>query len=220
MSGAARLRRPPLEWGCCAVTVAVSRAERERRLGQLGFVAWLTGLSCSGKTTLAVGAERVLFDEGFLVRRLDGDELRRGLNAGLGYSLDDRRENIRRLAEAARLHAHAGLVVLVAAISPTREIREMARAVVGACDYLEVFVDCPLEVCEARDNKGMYRRARAGEIADFTGIDSPYEPPEAPALSIRTDLLDVPESVRRLAAAAATRARPEQGPPYPSARFR
>ena len=189
------------------MTEPVTRDERERRLGQRGVAVWLTGLSSSGKTTLALGAERALFDEGFVTQRLDGDELRRGLNAGLGYSLTDRHENIRRLAEVARIHAHAGLVVLVAAISPTREIREMARTTIGSGDFFEVYVACPLEVCEARDVKGMYRRARRREITEFTGIDSPYEPPEAAALTIRTDLLDEAASVGLLAEAVAARAR-------------
>jgi adenylylsulfate kinase len=183
------------------VTEAVTRAEREERLRQRGVVAWLTGLSGSGKTTLALGAERALHERGYLVRRLDGDEVRRGLNAGLGFSMEDRRENIRRLAEAARLHAESGLVVLVAAISPTREIRALARDVVGPDDFLEVFVSCPLEVCEARDAKGMYARARAGRLLQFTGVDSAYEAPPAPALEIRTDELDVDTSVLLLAGA-------------------
>ena len=184
----------------------LTRLEREERLGQRGVVAWLTGLSGSGKTTVAVGAERRLFEAGFAVRRLDGDDLRTGLNAGLGFSVADRRENVRRIAEAARLHLDAGLVVIAAAISPTVEIRAMARTIVGPADFLEVYVDCPLEVCESRDVKGMYRRARAGEIAQFTGIDSPYEPPEAPDLDLRTAVLDVSEAVRLLAETVAARA--------------
>jgi adenylylsulfate kinase len=164
-------------------------------LRQRGVVAWLTGLSGSGKSTLALGAERALHERGYLVRRLDGDEVRRGLTAGLGFSMEDRRENIRRLAEAARLHAESGLVVLVAAISPTREIRALAREIVGEQDFLEVFVSCPLEVCEARDAKGLYARARAGELGQFTGVDSVYEAPAAPTLEIRTDELDVLASV-------------------------
>lgn len=194
------------------MTAAVSRAEREERLGQHGVVAWLTGLSGSGKTTLALGAERALHERGFLVRRLDGDDVRRGLNAGLGFSMEDRRENIRRIAEAARLHAESGLVVLVAAISPTLAIRAMARDVVGADDFLEVFVSCPLEVCEARDVKGMYARARSGELAQFTGVDSSYEPPPALALEIRTDELDVAASVALLVDAVAGLAAPGRPP--------
>ena len=189
------------------MTAAVTRADREARLGQHGVVAWLTGLPGSGKTTLALGAERTLHERGFLVRRLDGDDVRRGLNAGLGFSMEDRRENVRRLAEAARLHAESGLVVLVAAISPTGEIRALAREIVGRDDFVEVFVSCPLAVCEARDTKGMYARARAGELAQFTGVDSSYEAPEAPALVVRTDELDVAASVLLLAGVVERRAR-------------
>lgn len=181
----------------------VTRAEREALLGQRGVVVWLTGLPGAGKTTLAVGAERELHACGLLARRLDGDELRRGLSAGLAYSLQDRRENVRRIAEAARLYLDAGLVCLVAAIAPTAEIRALARDIVGADDYHEVFVHCPLAVCEARDVKGLYRRARSGELSGLTGVDAVYEPPAAPALEIRTDLLDVPASVAVLTEALA-----------------
>lgn len=184
-------------------TEPVTRGEREVLLGQRGAVVWLTGLPGSGKTTLAVGVERELHARDVLARRLDGDDLRRGLNAGLGYSMADRRENVRRIAETARLHLDAGLVCLVAAIAPTHEMRALARGIVGADDYREVFVSCPLEVCEARDPKGLYRRARAGELEGLTGVGSDYEPPAAPALVIRTDLLDVPASVAALTEAVA-----------------
>ena len=193
------------------MTAPVTRTEREARLRQRGAVAWLTGLSGSGKTTLALGAERALHERGYLVRRLDGDDVRRGLNAGLGFSMEDRRENVRRIAEAARLSVESGLVVLVAAISPLLEIRRMARGIIGEADYLEVFVSCPLEVCEARDAKGMYAHARAGELAEFTGVDSPYEAPERPWLVVRTDELDVDASVRALADAVESRVRRERG---------
>jgi adenylylsulfate kinase len=123
---------------------------------------------------------------GRVARTLDGDDLRAGLNQDLGFSLPDRRENIRRIAEVARILAETGVVVIVSAISPTREIRALARSVIGEADFLEVFVNCPLEVCERRDTKGLYRRARAGELQGFTGIDSPYEPPLSPLLEIRT----------------------------------
>jgi adenylylsulfate kinase len=181
----------------------VTRGERESLLGQKGTVVWLTGLPGAGKSTLAVGAERELHDRGVLVRRLDGDELRRGLNAGLSFSMEDRRENVRRIAEAARLHLDAGLVCLVAVIAPTRDIRAVARGIVGADDYREVYVDCPLAVCEARDPRGLYRRARAGGLNGLTGVDSVYEPPDEPALEIHTDLLDVAASVALLTDAVA-----------------
>jgi adenylylsulfate kinase len=176
----------------------VSRPDRERLLGQRGLVAWLTGLSGSGKTALARGAERVLSSRGRLVRRLDGDDLRAGLNSDLGFSMEDRRENIRRIAEVAGVLADTGVVVLVSAISPTVEIRDLARSIVGASDFVEIFVNCPLEVCEARDIKGLYKRARGGEIPHFTGVGSPYEPPVRAILEIRTDLLGEEEAVRTL----------------------
>jgi adenylylsulfate kinase len=179
----------------------VSREDRERLLGQKGVVAWLTGLSGSGKSTLARKAEWALFAGGRLVRRIDGDEVRGGLNAGLGFSMEDRRENVRRIAEAARLFAQTGVAVLVSVISPTNAIREMARKIVGKDDFLEVHVSCPLEVCEARDPKGLYRRARSGELPGFTGIDSAWEAPVSPSLEIRTDLLGEAEAARRLAEA-------------------
>lgn len=166
--------------------VRVSRNDLERLLGQRGQVAWLTGLSGAGKTTVAALAERRLFELGRVVRRLDGDDLRAGLNQDLGFSLPHRRENIRRIAEVARILAETGVIVIVSAISPTREIRALARSVIGEADFLEVFVNCPLEVCEGRDTKGLYKKARAGEIPGFTGIDSPYEPPLSPLLEIRT----------------------------------
>lgn len=188
---------------------AVTRRDRERLLSQRGVVVWLTGLSGSGKSTLSRAAERDLFGRGLLVRRIDGDEVRAGLNAGLGFSMEDRRENIRRIAEAARLFAETGVVVLVSAISPTVAIREAARSIVGGEDFFEVHVRCPLEVCEARDPKGLYKRARAGEIPGFTGIDSPWEPPPSPALELRTDLLDEASAAARLAEAVAARSRNE-----------
>ena len=186
---------------------AVTRRDRERLLAQRGLVVWMTGLSGSGKSTLARGVERLLFEQKRLVRRIDGDEVRDGLNAGLGFSIEDRRENVRRIAEAARLFADTGVVVLVSAISPTIAIREMARRVVGEGDFFEVHVRCPLEVCEARDPKGLYRRARAGEIPGFTGIDSPWEPPSSSALEVRTDLLDEAAAASRIVDAVAARSR-------------
>ncbi len=184
---------------------AVSRQDRERLLAQRGVVVWLTGLSGSGKSTLARNAESALFARGRLVRWIDGDEVRGRLNGDLGFSMEDRRENIRRIAEAARLFADTGVVVLVSAISPTNAIREMARSIVGESDFFEVHVCCSLEVCEARDPKGLYRRARAGELPGFTGIDSPWEAPPSPALELRTDLLDEADAARRLAKAVEVR---------------
>jgi adenylylsulfate kinase len=164
----------------------VQRAEREAANGHRAGVVWLTGLSGSGKSTIATAVERELFAAGHFVVLLDGDNVRTGLCGDLGFSLEDRKENIRRIAETAKLFVAAGAQVLCSFVSPTREIRSMARAIVGAGDFLEVFVNTPLAVCEARDVKGLYAKARAGEIKGFTGIDSPYEAPENPFLNLKT----------------------------------
>lgn len=164
---------------------AIHREDRERRLGQRGAVLWLTGLSGSGKSSLAFAVEERLARAGRFAYVLDGDTLRHGLCADLGFSPADRRENIRRVSHVAALLADAGILVIAAFVSPFRADRAAARAVVGK-DFLEVHVDAPLAVCEARDPKGLYTKARAGEIPDFTGIGSPYEPPEQPDLHLRT----------------------------------
>ncbi|MBZ5713347.1 adenylyl-sulfate kinase [Nannocystis pusilla] len=158
--------------------------ERARRLGQRGVVVWLTGLSGAGKSTIAARVDALLHARGHHSYILDGDNLRFGLCRDLGFSPEDRAENVRRLGEAARLLQDAGLIVLVAAISPYREDRARVRERLPPGGFLEVFVDAPLAVCESRDPKGLYRRARAGEIAGFSGIDAPYEPPEAPDLRL------------------------------------
>lgn len=164
----------------------VTREERENRKGQKAGVLWLTGLSGSGKSTLGIGLERHLFNEGFAVQMLDGDNIRTGICSNLGFSVEDRAENIRRIAEIAKLFVQNGAIVICSFISPTREIRKMARDIIGAEDFFEVFVNTPLEVCERRDVKGLYKKARAGEIKGFTGIDSPYEAPLQPDLEILT----------------------------------
>lgn len=146
---------------------------------------WLTGLSGAGKSTIARALQERLHAEGKLATVLDGDDLRHGLNGDLGFSDEDRRENIRRVGEVAALFADAGLITVAALISPFRESRERVRAIVGADRFVEVFLDVPIAICEQRDPKGLYRKARAGEISDFTGIGSPYEPPPDPALTIR-----------------------------------
>jgi adenylylsulfate kinase len=155
--------------------------------GQRPVVAWLTGLPGSGKTTLAAEASRVLAAAGRQVFVLDGDDLRRGLCSNLGFSAKDRTENMRRTAETARLMARAGLIVIVALISPFRTDRARARLIVGAFPFLEVFVDTPLAVCRARDPKGLYAQAEAGEVPAFTGVSAPYEIPEAPDLRLWTE---------------------------------
>ncbi len=171
----------------------VSRGDRERLLGQRGCVAWFTGLSGSGKSTVSRVVEDKLTAAGKLVYVLDGDNVRHGLCADLGFSDADRTENIRRIGHVAALMADTGAIVLTAFISPFRSDRQQVRDVVGDRDFLEVFVDAPIEVCEARDPKGLYKKARSGEIPEFTGISSPYEAPEAPAVHLRTGELSLDE---------------------------
>lgn len=166
-------------------------------LNQRPIVIWMVGLSGSGKSTLARSLERNLHDMGYLTMLLDGDNLRSGINNNLSFSEEDRTENIRRAAEVSRLFASCGIVTICSLISPTASIRDMARSIIGNA-YFEVFIDCPLEVCEQRDVKGLYARARKGEIPDFTGISSPFEAPESPDLHIRTDRLTIEESQQML----------------------
>lgn len=163
-----------------------TRSEKERLLGHCGKVVWFTGLSGSGKSTLAVALERRLSARGILCRILDGDNVRCGINAGLGFSEEDRRENIRRVAEVCRLFVDTGIVVLACFVSPTRELRRMAGRIIGAEDFFEVYVATPLAECERRDVKGLYAKARRGEIRDFTGISAPFEEPEVPTLRLDT----------------------------------
>ncbi|OAV44341.1 adenylyl-sulfate kinase [Lewinella sp. 4G2] len=176
----------------------VPRSEREARNGHVGGVFWLTGLSGSGKSTIATAAERLLFDAGHHVVLLDGDNIRSGLCNNLGFSLEDRQENIRRIAEVAKLFAVSGAIVMCSFVSPTRKIRSMAGKIIGLQDFYEVFVNTPLEICEQRDVKGLYAKARRGEIKGFTGIDSPYEAPEDPFLDLRTADLTVEDAAAQL----------------------
>ena len=164
----------------------VSHADRCRVLGQQGLVAWLTGLSGSGKSTIAVAVERELNMMGRAAYRLDGDNIRHGLNSDLGFSEEDRNENIRRIMEVAALFRDAGLITLVCFISPFREMRRRARARIGGEHFLEVYVQADFETCRLRDPKGLYRRALEGEIPNFTGLDSPYEEPEHPDIVLDT----------------------------------
>lgn len=186
----------------------VSAAERASLLGQRPVTVWLTGLSGAGKTTLAVGLEQALVKARRPCFMLDGDNVRAGLSRDLGFGPDDRHENIRRIAEVARLMNDAGLIVLSAFISPYRADREMARQVIGAERFIEVFVDAPLEVCEQRDPKGLYRKARRGEIAEFTGVSAPYEPPQAPAAVMRTASQRVDECLAQLLQMLESKVRP------------
>jgi len=179
----------------------LSRSVREDRLGQNARVLWLTGLSGSGKSTIAEGLEQKLFAASYFPQVLDGDNIRTGINNNLGFSLADREENIRRIAEVAKLYVNSGILVISSFISPTRDIRSLAADIIGAEDFLEIFVDTPLDVCESRDVKGLYAKARRGELKGFTGIDSPYEPPTEPYLRIATAGLSVAAAVDQLYAA-------------------
>lgn len=184
-----------------------TREEKETLLGQRGITLWFTGLSGSGKSTVAIALEKKLSSEGILCRIIDGDNVRCGLNAGLGFSPQDRKENIRRIAEVCKLFTQTGIVTLATFISPTREIRGMARDIIGEEDFMEVFIATPLEECEKRDVKGLYAKARKGEIKEFTGISAPFEEPEDPAVRIDTSRLSLEESVRQIAAAVMPRIR-------------
>lgn len=176
----------------------MTRSDKEQLLGQRGVMVWFTGLSGSGKSTVALGVERELHKRGILCRILDGDNIRGGINKNLGFSADDRKENIRRIAEIGKLFVDTGVVTLSAFISPTNESRRMASGIIGADDFKEVYVSTPLEVCEQRDVKGLYARARRGEIKDFTGISAPFEIPEHPALTLDTSVLTLEESVDKV----------------------
>ena len=176
----------------------MTRQERETLLGQRGMMVWFTGLSGSGKSTVALGVERELHARGILCRILDGDNIRAGINSNLGFSQEDRRENIRRIAEIGKLFVDTGIVTLACFVSPTEDIREMARQIVGEEDFKEIYVSTPLEECERRDVKGLYARARQGGVKDFTGISAPFEAPRNPALCIDTSVLPLEESVRRV----------------------
>jgi adenylylsulfate kinase len=178
----------------------VNRTEREKMLGQKGCIIWLTGLSGSGKSTVAVAAEKLLHDQGRLTYILDGDNIRQGLNNNLGFSPEDRTENIRRIGEVAKLFADAGVIVFTAFISPYRSDRDQARDIMGQDDFIEVHVATDLETCEKRDAKGLYAKARKGEIPEFTGVSAPYEAPEKPELVIDTGGQAVDESAGELIA--------------------
>lgn len=176
----------------------VGRSDREKLLNQKGCVLWLTGLSGSGKSTIAKNLELELFKIGKLSYLLDGDNIRHGLNSDLGFSEKDRVENIRRIGEVSALFADAGIITITAFISPFRKDRELARSLLPKGRFFEIFVSAPLEVCEIRDPKGLYKKARNGEIAEFTGISSEYEPPQNPELVLETDKHKVTDSVQMI----------------------
>lgn len=164
----------------------VSREQRETLLKQKGVLVWLTGLPSSGKSTIAFTTEHALIERGHMAYVLDGDNIRHGLNKNLGFSAEDRAENIRRIGEVGKLFADAGILTLSSFVSPYRADRDAVRTLMGKDDFVEVFIDTPLELCEERDPKGLYKKARAGQIPNFTGISDPYEPPTQPELVIKT----------------------------------
>lgn len=176
----------------------VSSEDREKLLNQKPLLIWFTGLSGSGKSTLAINVEQQLYLKQYKTYLLDGDNIRFGLNKNLGFSEEDRKENLRRIGEVSKLMIDSGLIVLSAFISPFKADREQIKNIVNTDKFVEVFVDCPLEVCEARDVKGLYKKARNGEILNFTGIDSPYEAPENPDIIIHSDQEELDYSVSKI----------------------
>lgn len=176
----------------------LNRADKEALLGQRGLMVWFTGLSGSGKSTVAIALERELQQRGILCRLLDGDNIRTGINNNLGFSEADRMENIRRIAEVSRLFVDTGIVTLAAFISPLQSMRSMAADIIGHDDFVEIYISTPVEECERRDVKGLYARARRGEIKDFTGISAPFEAPQNPALTIDTSRVTLQQSVETI----------------------
>lgn len=176
----------------------IGKLERNKLNGHSSFLVWFTGLSGSGKSTLANQVEKELFEHGIRTFSLDGDNVRRGLNNNLGFSKKDRHENLRRIAEVSKLFVESGSVVIASFISPLKEDREMIRQIIGKENFIEVFVNTSLEECERRDVKGLYKKARAGEIKNFTGIDAPYENPEDPDVEIKTEEENLEEAIKRI----------------------
>ena len=179
-------------------TYKTTKSEREAQHGHKSYLIWFTGLSGSGKSTLANLVEIALHQKGISTYILDGDNVRQGINKDLTFSHEDRTENIRRIAEVSKLFINCGIVTLNCFISPTREIRELAKNIIGEDNFIEVFINAPLATCEDRDVKGLYKKARKGEIEHFTGISSPFEAPENPALEINTSKLSIDESIQEL----------------------
>lgn len=176
----------------------LAREDKEELLKQRSVMIWFTGLSGSGKSTIAIALERELHKRGLLCRILDGDNIRSGINNNLGFTEADRIENIRRIAEVSKLFVDTGIITIAAFISPSNDIREMAANIIGKDDFLEVYVSTPIEECERRDVKGLYAKARRGEIKNFTGISAPFEAPAYPALTLDTSALSLEESVNKL----------------------
>lgn len=180
---------------------ALGQQEKERLLGQKGLVVWMTGLSGAGKSTIAIALEKALHERGVMTCLLDGDNIRTGINAGLGFSDEDRTENIRRIAQVGKLFLQNGVVAIAACISPTKALRSMAREIVGGDRFFEIYVSTPLDVCEQRDVKGLYQKAREGKIQSFTGISAAYEAPESPEMDIDTSTRSVQDAVSEILSA-------------------
>jgi len=176
----------------------LQRSDKEKFLKQKSIVIWMTGLSGSGKSTIALGLERKLQDNGYFTQLLDGDNVRTGINRNLGFSEEDRIENIRRIAEVSKLFLNNGVICINCFVSPTREIRQLAKSIIGEKDFTEVFINTPLEICEKRDVKGLYKKARKGKIKDFTGIDAPFEAPEFPSVELKTENKTIEQNVNEL----------------------
>ena len=176
----------------------LSKEEKEKMLKQKAKVLWLTGLSGSGKTTIAKVLERDLHLQGFLTQLLDGDNIRAGINNNLGFSEEDRTENIRRIAEVSKLFINCGVITINCFVSPTEQIRNQAKAIIGEENFIEIFINTPLEVCEARDTKGLYAKARNGEVNNFTGISAPFEDPQTPSIKVETENQTVEESANEV----------------------
>ena len=176
----------------------ITKEDRERLLGQKGVTLWFTGLSQSGKSTLATEVEKILYERGYITFILDGDNIRHGLNRNLGFSPEDREENIRRIGEVAHLFSQAGIINMTAFISPYRADRRKARDLAKKGEFIEIFCRCSLDACEKRDKKGLYKKARAGEVPEFTGISAPYEEPENPEITIDTDKETIEEGVGKV----------------------
>lgn len=176
----------------------LGRSDKETLLKQKSLTLWMTGLSGSGKTTIAKQLENELHQKGFLTQLLDGDNIRAGINNNLGFSEEDRQENIRRIAEVSKLFINCGIITINCFVSPTEEIRQSAKSIIGEENFIEIFIDTPLEICEQRDVKGLYKKARNGEIKDFTGISSPFEAPKNADIIVKTESKSVEESSEQI----------------------
>lgn len=176
----------------------LQRSDKEIALNQFSKVIWMTGLSGSGKTSIAIGLERKLHTNGYLTQILDGDNIRTGINKNLGFSDEERTENIRRIAEVSKLFLNCGVITINCFVSPTIKIRKQAQQIIGENDFIEVFINTPLDVCEQRDPKGLYKKARNGEIKDFTGVSAPFEVPTSPSIEIKTEKKSIEDCVNAL----------------------